>query len=888
MATKRVTLLELDIDNSQVLKKRADNLKQIEKLKKAQKDLKKETDNLTSATDSEAKAYASNEAELKKLQAEGRIYTRALQDQSKAQQDNLNVVKQTDGSINSLRNALNVNKATYQSLTKEQRENEAVGGKLKQTINEQDAEYKELSKSIGNNQVEVGNYKLATEELTSSLNIMGVNVGQVANNLKAKKSALNATRASLSGTTKGLKLFRIALIATGIGAIVVLLGALASAFASTQKGADAISKALAPVKGFFSAIVATLQNTAIPTFKLLGNTFTIFKNGFLVGLKLIQLAWAKVFGTDEEVAELSGELKQLNKETLEAGEAILQNGKDIATSFSGVGDRIDENIKRQKEIVRLGIEAEELAIANVYAQGRLSNEIKAQNKIAEDTTRPLKERELATIRSIEASKELLKSEQDLLRVKIEQVKAQQSQTDTSREDLLELANLEKEFADKETQALELQTTQTNKLNTIRREAESKRKKAQDERRKALEDELALAQTIANQNLTLLSQELDAYLLNNKSKLNNQKLLSKESINEEVKRLRSIKDRQSEVNKETLNANLQALKDELRLKNITQAEYDNEVKIARNELQLQELASTQEFNQAKLDLEKQFLEQQEQARIDAEQIANDKRIEERANKILRLQLEGAEESLIRQAQLDEQIRQELEQAEKIGADKALILAKYADREVAINEAKENAKLQASAQILGQLKGLLEEGSDAYKALAIAETTISTYLGAQKAYVSQLIPGDPSSPIRATIASGIAVASGLLNVRKIAGFAEGSTNVQDLTNHTGIITGTPNIRRSNGDNMLATVRTGEAILNNSQQQRINELVGFDAIRYAVKGYANGTTSTTDKVIASNVINDSGLTTQPTVYNQVIDIKDLVRESNNYTDNIDDGSI
>ena len=54
----------------------------------------------------------------------------------------------------------------------------------------------------------------------------------------------------------------------------------------------------------------------------------------------------------------------------------------------------------------------------------------------------------------------------------------------------------------------------------------------------------------------------------------------------------------------------------------------------------------------------------------------------------------------------------------------------------------------------------------KAAQIATATIETYLSAQKAYTSQLIPGDPTSPVRAGIAAGVAVAAGLANIAKIA--------------------------------------------------------------------------------------------------------------------------
>lgn len=54
----------------------------------------------------------------------------------------------------------------------------------------------------------------------------------------------------------------------------------------------------------------------------------------------------------------------------------------------------------------------------------------------------------------------------------------------------------------------------------------------------------------------------------------------------------------------------------------------------------------------------------------------------------------------------------------------------------------------------------------KAAAIAQTVIETYKAAQGAYASQIIPGDPTSPIRGAIAATIAVASGLAKVKSIA--------------------------------------------------------------------------------------------------------------------------
>ena len=78
---------------------------------------------------------------------------------------------------------------------------------------------------------------------------------------------------------------------------------------------------------------------------------------------------------------------------------------------------------------------------------------------------------------------------------------------------------------------------------------------------------------------------------------------------------------------------------------------------------------------------------------------------------------------------------------------------------------SASLQSYADAAKAVTSLIGEETAAGKALAVATTGVETYLSAQKAYSSQLIPGDPSSPIRAQIAAGVAIAGGLANVKKI---------------------------------------------------------------------------------------------------------------------------
>jgi hypothetical protein len=167
-----------------------------------------------------------------------------------------------------------------------------------------------------------------------------------------------------------------------------------------------------------------------------------------------------------------------------------------------------------------------------------------------------------------------------------------------------------------------------------------------------------------------------------------------------------------------------------------------------------------------------LKDQEKQALDALQLTIDQANAERALAQLDMEMQEAEASFQIQRNL-------IDQKDKLLKDQLtnqlITEQQYTDAVKANSEArmeidkKENEAKMANAAmaagLLGTVSDLVGRNTAAGKATAIAATTIDTYLGAQKAYTSQLIPGDPSSPIRAAIAAAIAVAGGIKNVREI---------------------------------------------------------------------------------------------------------------------------
>ena len=92
---------------------------------------------------------------------------------------------------------------------------------------------------------------------------------------------------------------------------------------------------------------------------------------------------------------------------------------------------------------------------------------------------------------------------------------------------------------------------------------------------------------------------------------------------------------------------------------------------------------------------------------------------------------------------------------------------AQKQIAKEEADAKiAAAQFAADSLSAISDLAGKDTMAGKALAIAAATVSTYLSAQKAYESQFKPlAIVDSPVRGAIAAGIAVATGLGNIKKI---------------------------------------------------------------------------------------------------------------------------
>lgn len=312
---------------------------------------------------------------------------------------------------------------------------------------------------------------------------------------------------------------------------------------------------------------------------------------------------------------------------------------------------------------------------------------------------------------------------------------------------------------------------------------------------------------------------------------------KKAVNDKYKKEELEKENafQAELNKIKLDVKLAGIKDE----------YEKaKVQIEENyKKQYEDIDKNESYGEKQRIALKVELKKKEIAELDALKLADDKKKAEAEIADLDKQISKAASDLEFQKTLLDQKDILLEESfkRKLISEKAYTDGVEANTKarIEIDKAETDAKIRNAeilSQVLNTVSDILGRNTAAGKAMAIAATTIDTYIGAQKAYNSQLIPGDPSSPIRATVAAALAVAGGIKNVKSIlavktpAGGGGGGVSAPSV----------PTVSAS----APMTPPTPQAQTTNISQQSINQM-GNQAVRaYVIE---NDVTSNQQRVEA-----------------------------------------
>ena len=753
---EKIKIAELDIDVDAVLKSSSDYLKQINALKSAQKDLRAQ------GKQSSAQ-FVENDAKLRNLNKSYRDSQKFAASLLAVNKDLDFIMKSEGKSVNELRDSRRQLQEISKQLTGDSREEIQLRSQLNDAIDEQTHERRNQSSDFIASKDGIGEYEQAINKAVPANTLLGRVIGGVKDVLNVVtpiyKAYSGEIRSSVSGilnaakgtegltkaqkaqvvatnlVTNSLKLFKVALISTGIGAILVALGSLIAFLSSTQKGVDKVNSVLKPMQVIFDRLLGVLQQVGEKLFnafsdpqKLISDLGKLIKENLLNRFAALQRIIEKVVSFDFE---------GLGDDMVEAATGVKDLGEKTSKFFEDAKGFLEESIDLGRQLYELQIQIEELENGLVVTNAALNAEYEKSKEIAQDVSKSFEERNDAARRAIAQQDALLLGQQQLLDKKIEEKEIQNSLNDTSRQDQKELNELYAQRIALEGQAARKRASARNLLKTINNEA--------------------IAQTKAQMNasIELANTELEIFQERNKELLSKNNELNEAIISARVQAEEQIKDAQLEIIQQKLDTGL----------------------INEKQAELERLKINNSFNERIASVNDAFRKQ--------EQEKKDKELEKNLER-KKLEAEAEQELKILQAETDterellelEQKRQrEVEAAEKIGADTTAINEKYAILQTQIEEKQANArkkieqqvqnsKLSSLASALGQAAGLLNEQTGVAKALGIAQATIDTYIGANKALAT--LP-----PPFGAIQAGITIASGLSNVTKIAGvkFAKG---------------------------------------------------------------------------------------------------------------------
>lgn len=392
-----------------------------------------------------------------------------------------------------------------------------------------------------------------------------------------------------------------------------------------------------------------------------------------------------------------------------AFEWITEKVVNLLSSIGLITEEATKATNAAKALTKQELAIYEAETNNLVTLSAMRRELEAQRTIVGDQLKTAEERNAAAQKAIAISKQMEKAEIDVLQQKYNQIKAQNELSYTSKEDrraeMQALADLQARQADYIAQRKELENQASGIVKTQIAANEAAYKAAEAAKAQAA---IKAAQDAENEKRAL--QEATIKQMETALTALNLSMQAKELEND------------------TIGTKLENEK----------AYVEESLKLEKYRLE-QGLISKQEYanKEAEFNLGIQQLEMQRKEEQDA--LMREREAMDAANLHELKMAEVTNEFDMRQMQLDAQYAQEMAAAEKIGADTALIQAKYEKAKEENTRARVNAELTMTAGLAGQMSTLLGEQSAIGKAFGVVQATINTYLGATKALATGGILG-----------------------------------------------------------------------------------------------------------------------------------------------------
>ena len=300
--------------------------------------------------------------------------------------------------------------------------------KTKKLIKEEKQDIKENTKARNKANKALEEAKEEAGDLTGVMELADRATGGLASSL------VNVAKGT-GGVTKGFKTMRVAIMATGIGALVVAIGAVATALTNSEAGQNKFNKMMTQIGVVIGNVTDILGN--------FGNAIMSF-----------------VTGNFDEARESIGKVT----------EGIKNFGEET-----------------RKEIAIAGELADKRAKADIQERKLLLERAEANRKIAELREKAADKENVTVEERIKAIDEAGRIEEDITnkeienaRLRFEAKKEENALSESTKEDLDEEAQLQAELINLQTARLTKQKALTAEVTTARREQETELKAIRDE------------------------------------------------------------------------------------------------------------------------------------------------------------------------------------------------------------------------------------------------------------------------------------------------------------------------------------------------------------------------------------------------------------------------
>lgn len=691
--------------------------------------------------------------------------TKVLQTQASS----IEALRLQNAELNKIRNTLDIN--TQADLIQQ----------LNEKIESNTQIIRENADAVTQQKMNIGNYTDSIRQALSGLESFGIKIpptfGKVINTTKSMGASATSLTSAISGTAKSLGTLTVAgvkFMLTPIGAVVSTLAvafiAVTTAMNRNEDSVNRLKEAFAPLTRLFSLIMDAIAE--------LGDVY---------------------------IANITKQIEVLEKGLIRAFEAMAKAldflGFDTqAENLRNFTDRMQENIDASREYERTKQRIVELERENKIASAELEVELRAQQRIINDTTKSYAEREEAMKKAGEIESKNIQNSIELTKLQLRDLREKIRLQGRSTELLNEEADLIAKLKLLESDLSENELNTINNINDLRRNASEEEIKRRDklaedarkrrdealrqqqkeisERVKLLNEELEAIQVTAGWRAKTLQEELEDFENASKKRI---KLLDYELKNgliSQIKYENELAKIDNERAKRQAEISIQLARMEL------EAENERRAKIIEDDRYLSEerFKAIQESYRERFEAENQFLKEQfenglinqteylqalrenqfafdeETRQLELERAENakqedlDRRMLEFEERIELMRLENESEFEIKREMLEHNHALELEMLQELYDNQLISQEEYNLRSTQLErgrvqamrelkEAERDMNLQLTNGMLTAVAGLVDENSKIGKGIAIAMAAINL----QEAITKDLALGFPQNII-----------------------------------------------------------------------------------------------------------------------------------------------